>query len=261
MSKPLLGKTALVTGGGRGIGRAICLRLARDGSNVAVLSLTQAHAEEVAREAATFGVQTMALQANVSDRQAVRAAVAEVVSSWGYLDTLINNAGIGIFNPLTEITEEELDAQFDVNVKGSFFAMQAAVEHMIERGGGGKIVNISSQSGRRGDANCLSYCMSKAAVISITQSAALALARHKIHVNAVAPGVVDTDFWDAVDKRFADLFGMPVGEPKRRTVAAIPLGRIEQPEDVAGVVSFLVGPDADYMTGQTINVDGGNVLN
>jgi len=123
----------------------------------------------------------------------------------------------------------------------------------------GKIVNLASQAGRRGEALALSYCMSKAAVISMTQSAALALAPNKINVNAVAPGVVDTPFWIEVDKKFADILDLPIGEHKRRTVESIPLGRIEQPEDVAKAVVFLASDDAEYITGQTLNVDGGNV--
>jgi D-sorbitol dehydrogenase (acceptor) len=129
---------------------------------------------------------------------------------------------------------------------------------MIEQGRGGRIVNLASQAGRRGEALVLAYCASKAAVISMTQSMALALAPHRITVNAVAPGVVDTPFWEEVDRQFARLLDLPVGEPKRRAVAGIPLGRIEQPEDVAAAVAFLVSPDADYITQQCLNVDGGN---
>ncbi|UOF90665.1 glucose 1-dehydrogenase [Fodinisporobacter ferrooxydans] len=259
MSKPLSGKVAVVTGGGQGIGRAISLRLARDGADVAVLDLKEENAAAVAKEIRELGQKSMSLQVDVRDREAVRSVIDQVIAEFGKIDRLVNNAGVGIFNPIFEITEQELDLQFDVNVKGLFFALQAAAEHMVKRGTG-KIVNLASQAGRRGEDMALSYCMSKAAVISVTQSAALALAPHKINVNAVAPGVVDTPFWVEVDKKFAKLRGLPEGEPKRQAVAAIPLGRIEQPEDVANVVAFLCGPDSDYMTGQTVNVDGGNVL-
>jgi D-sorbitol dehydrogenase (acceptor) len=129
---------------------------------------------------------------------------------------------------------------------------------MIEQGRGGKIINLASQAGRRGEALALAYCASKACVISVTQSTALALAPHKINVNALAPGIVDTPFWTEVDKQFAKLLDLPVGEPKRRFTAEIPLGRIEQPEDVAGVAAFLASSDADYITQQCYNVDGGN---
>lgn len=260
MSKVLSGKVAVVTGGGQGIGRAICLRLARDGADVVVMDLKKENANAVAGEVEAMGVRAMAFEVDVTNREAVRNAMAEVPKALGGIDILVNNAGIGMFNPIFDIEEKELDIQFNVNVKGLFFSLQAAAEHMVQQGRGGRIINLASQAGRRGEALALSYCMSKAAVISINQSAALALAPYKINVNAVAPGVVDTPFWVEVDKKFAKLQGLPEGEPKRRAVEAIPLGRIEQPEDVAKVVAFLAGPDSDYMTGQTVNVDGGNVL-
>ncbi|WJQ05522.1 glucose 1-dehydrogenase (plasmid) [Geobacillus stearothermophilus] len=255
----LNGKVALVTGGGQGIGRAIVLRLAREGADVAIADLNLSSAREVAGEVEALGHRALALQVDVSDREAVRAAVSSVIEEFGTIDILVNNAGVGMFNNFFEIDEREMDIQFAVNVKGVLFAMQAAAEHMVKKNKG-KIINIASQAGRRGEPFALSYCMSKAAVISMTQSAALALAPNKINVNAVAPGVVDTPFWEKVDKIFARLQNLPEGEPKRRAVASIPLGRIEQPEDVANVVAFLASSDSDYMTGQTLNVDGGNVL-
>jgi acetoin reductase-like protein len=259
MSKNLSGKVAVITGGGQGIGRAISLRLAQDGADIVVMDLKLENANAVVGEAEALGVKGLALQVDVSDREMVRARMSEAVSAFGKIDILVNNAGVGLFNPIFEITEKEFDLQYNVNVKGLFFSLQAAAEYMVKQGNG-KIINLASQAGRRGEALALSYCMSKAAVISINQSAALALAPYKINVNAVAPGVVDTPFWVEVDKKFAKIQGLPVGEPKRRAIEAIPLGRMEQPEDVAKVVSFLAGPDSDYMTGQTVNVDGGNVL-
>jgi D-sorbitol dehydrogenase (acceptor) len=147
---------------------------------------------------------------------------------------------------------------FEVNCKGLLWCSQAAARTMISQGRGGRIINLASQAGRRGEALVLAYCASKAAVISMTQSMALALAEHQITVNAIAPGIVDTPFWEEVDRQFARLHNLPVGEPKRRAVASIPLGRIEQPEDVAGVAAFLASADAGYITQQCINVDGGN---
>jgi acetoin reductase-like protein len=255
----LNGKAALVTGGGQGIGRAISLRLAKDGADVAIADLKLESAQKVVEEIEQLGRKAIALQVDVRDREAVGDVVRHVPEKLGGLDILVNNAGVGLFNPIFEIDEKELDLQYEVNVKGLFFAMQAAAEQMVKHNSG-KIINLASQAGRRGEALALSYCMSKAAVISMTQSAALALAPNKINVNAVAPGVVDTPFWEEVDKKFARIQDLPVGEPKRRAVEAIPLGRMEQPEDVAKVVSFLASSDADYMTGQTVNVDGGNVL-
>ncbi|HET7626798.1 MAG TPA: glucose 1-dehydrogenase [Bacillales bacterium] len=253
------GKVALVTGAGQGIGRAITLKLAEEGADVAIADLVEDNAKSVAAEVEKMGRRSLALQVDVRDREAVRNVVSQVPDKLGGLDILVNNAGVGMFNRIFDIDEKELDIQYEVNVKGLFFTLQAAAEYMAKQKSG-KIVNLASQAGRRGEEFALSYCMSKAAVISITQSAALALAKDQVNVNAVAPGVVDTPFWEKVDKKFAELQNLPLGEPKRRAVEAIPLGRMEQPEDVAKVVAFLAGPDSDYMTGQTVNVDGGNVL-
>ena len=147
---------------------------------------------------------------------------------------------------------------FDINCKGLLWCSQAAARVMIEQGRGGKIINLASQAGRRGEALVLAYCASKACVISMNQSIALALAPHKINVNAIAPGIVDTPFWDEVDKQFAKLLNMEIGEPKRTFTQAIPLGRIEQPEDVTGAAVFLASAESDYITQQCLNVDGGN---
>jgi acetoin reductase-like protein len=254
----LSNKIALVTGGGQGIGRAISLRLAEEGAHVAIADLNLEAAQSVAKEVERLGRKAYPLQVDVRDQEVVRESVNKVVEEFGTIDILVNNAGVGIFNPIFDIDEKELDLQYEVNVKGLFFAMQAAAEHMVKKNSG-KIVNLASQAGRRGEAMALSYCMSKAAVISMTQSAALALAPNKINVNAVAPGIVDTPFWVEVDKKFAKILDLPIGEHKRRAVESIPLGRIEQPEDVAKAVAFLASDDADYITGQTLNVDGGNV--
>ncbi|MEY8753068.1 glucose 1-dehydrogenase [Peribacillus frigoritolerans] len=255
----LANKVALVTGGAQGIGRAITLRLAKDGADVAIADLNLDNAQSVAKEVEALGRRAYALQVDVRNKEVVYEAVNKVVEEFGTIDILVNNAGVGLFNSIFDIEEQELDLQYEVNVKGLFFAMQATAKHMVKKNSG-RIINLASQAGRRGEPFALSYCMSKAAVISMTQSAALALAPNKINVNAVAPGVVDTPFWEKVDKIFAKLQNIPEGEPKRRAVEAIPLGRIEQPEDVANVVAFLAGPDSVYMTGQTVNVDGGNVL-
>jgi acetoin reductase-like protein len=255
----LADKFALVTGGGQGIGRAIALRLAQDGANVAIADLNIDAAKKVASEIEELGRTSYSVQVDVSNKEEVVEIVNKVVGQFGTIDILVNNAGVGFFNPIFEIDERELDLQYAVNIKGLFFVMQSVAEHMVEKNSG-KIINLASQAGRRGEAMALSYCMSKAAVISMTQSAALALAPNKINVNAVAPGVVDTPFWVEVDKKFAKILDLPIGEHKRRTVESIPLGRIEQPEDVANVVAFLASADSDYMTGQTLNVDGGNVL-
>jgi D-sorbitol dehydrogenase (acceptor) len=252
------GNTAIVTGGAQGIGRASAIRLAREGAQVVVADLQEAGANAVAREIEAAGGKATGIAVDVRKAQDAQAMVDAAVERFGSVDILFNNAGVIRITPFLEITEEEWDFVFDVNCKGLLWCSQAAARQMISQGRGGKIINVASQAGRRGEAWVLTYCASKAAVISMTQSMALALAPHKINVNAVAPGIVDTPLWVENDKRFAELMNLPVGEPKRRFVETIPLGRIEQPEDVAGLVAFLASSDADYITQQCYNVDGGN---
>jgi D-sorbitol dehydrogenase (acceptor) len=212
----------------------------------------------VAAEIGAAGGQAIAVKVDVRDKSQVDAMVLTAVDRFGGIDILMNNAGVIRITPFLEIDEAEWDLLFDVNCKGILFAGQAAARRMIEQGRGGKIINVASQAGRRGEGLVLTYCASKAAVISMTQSMALALAPHKINVNAIAPGIVDTPLWESNDRRFAELLDMPVGEPIKKFVATIPLGRIEQPEDVAGMAAFLASSDADYITQQCYNVDGGN---
>ena len=254
----LEGKTAIVTGGGSGIGRAICLAYGREGANVLVADLNEGAAQSVAAEIGDAGGQATAFRVDVRDQAQAQAMVDAAVERFGGLDILVNNAGVGKIIPFFETTEADWDFMFDVNCKGLLWCSQAAAKQMIAQGRGGKIVNLASQAGRRGEALVLAYCASKACVINMNQSMALALAEHKINVNAIAPGIVDTPFWDEVDRQFAKLLGMKIGEPKATFTKAIPLGRIEQPEDVAGMAVFLASSESDYITQQTFNVDGGN---
>jgi D-sorbitol dehydrogenase (acceptor) len=252
------GKVAIVTGGAQGMGRAISLRFAREGANVIVSDLNLEGADSVVREIAVEGARALAVAVDVRDQQQVQAMVDAAVEHFGGLDILVNNAGVGKIIPFLETTDADWDFMFDINCKGLLRCSQAAAKQMIGQARGGKIVNLASQAGRRGEALVLAYCASKACVISMTQSMALALAPHGINVNAIAPGIVDTPFWDEVDKQFATLLNMEVGEPKRTFVKSIPLGRIEQPDDVTGAVVFLASTESDYITQQTLNVDGGN---
>jgi D-sorbitol dehydrogenase (acceptor) len=253
-------KVAIVTGGAQGIGRAISRRLADEGARVVIADYNLDQAQATEQELCEAGATARAIRVDVTSEDDIRRLVDETVAAFGGIDVLVNNAGVGQIKPMFEISREEWDWIFDVNVKGLFFVLQAVAVRMVEQGRGGKIINLASQAGRRGEALVLHYCASKATVISITQSAAMALAEHGINVNAVAPGIVDTPFWEEVDRQFAKIQGLPVGEPKRRAIASIPLGRIEQPEDVAGLAAFLASKDSDYITGQTVNVDGGNVM-
>jgi len=248
-------KTAIVTGGARGIGAAICRRYADEGARVVVADILEA---EAAALAASLGRGAFAIGLDVTKRVSIDAMVTEVVSRAGRLDILVNNAAIFDMAPFLEISEDSFDRQFAINVKGLLFTLQAGAAQMVRQRDGGKIVNFSSQAGRRGEALVAVYCASKAAVISLTQSAGLALIKHGINVNAIAPGVVDTPMWDKVDASFARYENLPIGEKKRRVGASVPLGRMGRPDDIVGAAVFLASADADYIVAQTLNVDGGN---
>jgi NAD(P)-dependent dehydrogenase (short-subunit alcohol dehydrogenase family) len=248
-------KVAVVTGGARGIGAAICRRYADEGARVAVADILADEAQALAQE---IGRGAFGLQLDVTQRASIEAMVETVMGRAGGMDILVNNAAIFDMAPLLEITEASYDRQFAVNVKGLLFTLQAVAAHMVEQGRGGKIINFASQAGRRGEPLVAVYCASKAAVISITQSAGLALTKHGINVNGIAPGVVDTPMWDQVDALFAKYEGLPIGEKKRQVGAAVPYGRMGVPEDLAGAAVFLASADADYVVAQTLNVDGGN---
>jgi len=254
----LEGKVAIVTGGGSGIGRGICLRFGQEGAKVVVADMNADAASGVVSEITASGGEATSVSVDVRKQDQVQAMAGKAVETFGGIDILVNNAGVGKIIPFFETTEADWDLMFDVNCKGLLWCSQAVAKQMIEQGRGGKIINLASQAGRRGEALVLAYCASKACVISMNQSMALALAPHKINVNAIAPGIVDTPFWDEVDKQFAKLLNMEIGEPKRTFTQSIPLGRIEQPDDVARAAVFLASPDADYITQQCLNVDGGN---
>jgi D-sorbitol dehydrogenase (acceptor) len=251
----LEGKVAVVTGGARGIGAAICRRYADEGARVVVADILEGEAEALAGE---IGRTAFGVGLDVTRRPSIDAMVERVVAAAGGIDVLVNNAAIFDMAPLLEISEASYDKQFAVNVKGLLFTLQAVAAQMVRQGRGGKIVNFSSQAGRRGEPLVAVYCASKAAVISLTQSAGLALIRHGINVNGIAPGVVDTPMWDQVDALFAKYEGLPLGEKKRQVGQAVPFGRMGAPEDMVGAAVFLASADADYIVAQTLNVDGGN---
>jgi len=248
------GKVALVTGGARGIGRAICEAFAAAGAKVAVADLLEDDAQVAAQ---ALGDQGMAVPMDVTDVDSICAGVAAVEAAWGGIDVLVNNAGIFNMASIDRVTHEDYRRQYDVNVGGTIFAIQAAVPSMKKRGGGA-IVNFASQAGRRGEPNIAIYCSTKAAVISVTQSLALELAKDNIRVNAIAPGVIDTPMWDVVDAQFAEYEQKALGQKKREVGKAVPLGRMGDPADVAAPCVFLASDDARYITAQTLNVDGGN---
>ena len=248
-------KVAIVTGGARGIGAAICHRYADEGARVVVADLLMDEARGLAAE---IGRGAFAVELNVARQASIDAAVEATVAQAGGIDILVNNAGIFEMAPILEITEASWDKQFAVNTKGLLFMLQACARRMVEQGRGGKIVNFSSQAGRRGEALVAVYCASKAAVISLTQSAGLDLIKYRINVNGIAPGVIDTPMWDHVDAQFAKYENRPLGEKKRLVGEAVPYGRMGRPEDMVGAAVFLASDDADYVVAQTLNVDGGN---
>jgi len=251
----LQGKTAVVTGGARGIGRAIVARFVAEGVRVAIADLANPSEDEIATQ---YGDKAVGVELDVTSRGSIDRMVAAVASRWGGIDILVNNAAIFDMAPIIEVTEASYDKVFAINVKGMFFTLQAVAQHMIARGAGGKIINMASQAGRRGEALVSIYCASKAAVISLTQSAGLDLIKHKINVNGISPGVVDTPMWDDVDALFAKYEHRKPGEKKRLVGEAVPFGRMGTPEDHVGAAVFLASADADYVVAQTLNVDGGN---
>ena len=248
-------KVAVVTGGAGGIGAAICRAYAAEGAHVAVADLEGAQAAALA---ADLGGTSFGLVLDVTSRDSIAAGVSTVVARLGGIDILVNNAGIFDMAPILEITETSFDRLFGVNVRGLLFTLQAVAAQMVTQGRGGKIINIASQAGRRGEALVAVYCASKAAVISLTQSAGLDLIKYRINVNGIAPGVVDTPMWDRVDSLFARYENRPLGEKKRLVGEAVPYGRMGHPDDYRGPAVFLACADSDYVVAQTLNVDGGN---
>jgi D-sorbitol dehydrogenase (acceptor) len=248
-------KVAVITGGARGIGAATARRFADEGARVVVADRLAADAEALAGE---IGRGAVALSVDVTSLASIEAMTTAAVERTGGIDILVNNAGVFDMAPVVDVTEASWDLMFAVNTKGLFFTLQSVARHMIARGAGGKIINVSSQAGRRGEALVSAYCAAKAAVLSITQSAGLDLVRHRINVNGIAPGVIDTPMWNHVDSLFARYENRPLGEKKRLVGEAVPYGRMGLPEDIVGAMVFLASADADYVVAQTLNVDGGN---
>ncbi|MFT6537418.1 MAG: NAD(P)-dependent dehydrogenase (short-subunit alcohol dehydrogenase family) [Loktanella salsilacus] len=250
----LAGKSALITGSARGIGRGFAEAYLAEGATVAIADINMEAAQATAAE---LGDGAYAVQLDVSDQASIDAAIAAVVAKSGKLDILINNAALFDAAQTVDITRASFDKLYAVNVAGTLFTMQAAAKQMIAQGHGGKIINMASQAGRRGESLVLVYCSTKAAVISMTQSAGLNLIEHGINVNAIAPGVVDGDHWEHVDSMFAKLEGKPLGQKKAEVAASVPAGRFAVPSDLTGMAVFLASSDADYIVSQTYNVDGG----
>ncbi|TPM99564.1 L-iditol 2-dehydrogenase [Mesorhizobium sp. B2-1-3A] len=247
-------KSALVTGSARGIGRAFAEAYVREGATVAIADI---NLEAARKTAAEIGDKAYAVKLDVTDQASIDAAVKAVESRTGGLDILINNAALFDLAPIVDISRASYEKLFSVNVAGTLFMLQAAARSMIARGKGGRIINMASQAGRRGEALVGVYCATKAAVISLTQSAGLDLIKHRINVNAIAPGVVDGEHWDHVDSLFAKYENRPRGEKKKLVGEAVPYGRMGTAQDLTGMAVFLASADAEYIVAQTYNVDGG----
>ncbi len=273
MELRLSGKVAIVTGAGQGIGKAVALRLAGEGADIVVAEINRETTDATAREIQALGCQALAQPLDVGHPAEIQIMVDCAVAQSGRIDMLVNVAGIAQTKPFLEMTEEDWDRVVDTNLKGTVFCMQAVGRQMIREippevvaqgradRSYGKIVNFSSISGRRGRSAQMAYAASKAAIISATQSAALAFSPYNINVNAVCPGVIPTPMWDQIDRDRSRLMGAQPGEALKSFVEKVPLLRAGTPEDVAGAVAFLCSPDADYITGQTLNVDGGFEMN
>jgi NAD(P)-dependent dehydrogenase (short-subunit alcohol dehydrogenase family) len=259
MEQSVNGQVAIVTGAGQGIGRAIALRLARDGMDVVVADLRGDLAAATVAEAQALGRRALALSGDVARAEDRQRMVEATLATFGRLDALVNNAGTMRVAPPLEVDEEHWDTVMGVNARAVYFCCQAALQHMA-RQRSGRIVNIASMAGKTASTIYHPiYNISKAAVIAMTKTFAMAVAREGVRVNAVCPGVVATPMQDVVDREFARVSGRAPEQIRAERVGRIPLGRVEQPEEVADVVSFLIGPDSRYMTGQAINVTGGMI--
>ncbi len=254
------GTVAIVTGGARGIGRAIVERYVREGATCAVADVDFDGARATSEALHGMGGDAFPVHLDVTRSESIKAMVETVVSRTGGIDVLVNNAGVVEVQPIFEVNEQIWDRVFSVNVKGLFFTLQAVARHMVDRKKGGKIINLASEAGQRADALVIAYSATKAAVISITKTASLALIPYGINVNAISPGVVDTPMWEEVDRMFGRWTGKAIGQTKRETERQVPAGRFGKPEDLAGIAVYLATSDSDYMLGQTVNVDGGRVM-
>jgi meso-butanediol dehydrogenase/(S,S)-butanediol dehydrogenase/diacetyl reductase len=269
MEQRLLNKVAIVTGAGQGLGKAVAMRLANEGADIVVAEYNAATAEQAAAEIRALGRKALPHVIDLSDVTQIPPLVVHAVDEFGRIDILINNAGRSQTKPMLDLSADDWDHVIDTNQRGLFFCLQAVAKQMIAQvpekirqadrapHSFGKIVNFSSISGRGGRPYATHYAAAKAAVISITRSAALALARYNINVNAVAPGVAPTQMWTQIDRERGQIFGTKPGEAFANFVETIPLKRPAMPEDVAAAVAFLCAPDSDYITGQCLNVDGG----
>ena len=247
-------RVAIVTGAGQGIGAGKAKQLAADGLTVAVADLKEDTAKKVAAE---IGQGAQGYFVDVAQKQSVFDLVAAVVKDFEHLDVMVNNAGIAKIGPLIDAEEKDISQILDINVKGDIYGIQAAAKQFQKQKTGGKIINACSIAGHQGFEMLGIYSATKFAVRGLTQTAAQELAKDKITVNAYCPGIVLTPMWDQIDAEMAKIYNLPLGASLQKNIDSIALGRGETPADVANLVSFLADPKSDYITGQSIIVDGG----
>ena len=260
MTGRLNARHAVLTGAGGGIGLAVAQAYLAQGARCTVVDLASRPSPALAALLAEPGGSLHYLSADVTSGQQVQTMLDAAEQRFGLAQVLFNNAAVFDLAPLLDSDEAMYDRLFAVNVKAMFFVMQKFLARLVAAGSKGAVINMASQAGRRGEALVAHYCATKAAVISYTQSAALAMAPHGIRVNAIAPGVIDTPMWAQVDALFARHEHLPPGEKKRQVGRAVPLGYMGAPQDIAGAAVFLASDEASYITAQTLNVDGGSVM-
>lgn len=260
MSSRLANQHALLTGANGGIGLAVAAAYVAQGASCTVVDMAAQPSPLLTQLMQQSPGRVAYIQADITQSAQINAMVDSAVQKFGKLHILFNNAAVFDLAPLLDSNEAMYDKLFAVNVKGMFFVMQKVLTHMVQHQVQGSVINMSSQAGRRGEALVSHYCATKAAVISYTQSAALAMAPHKIRVNAISPGVIDTPMWQHVDSLFAKYENLPLGEKKKQVGLAVPLGYMGAPSDIAGAAVFLASQEASYITAQTLNVDGGCVM-
>ncbi len=249
-------KIVIVTGASKGIGRAIALRLAKEKANIVIADVDKDEGEKVAQMIREMGRDCLAVKCDVRNSQEVEEMVEKTMQKFGRIDILVNNAGVSSMAPMVELEEKDWDFNMDINAKGQFLCSRAVAKHMIKQRSG-KIINNASLAAKRGALFLGHYSASKFAVLGLTYTMAIELAPYNITVNAVCPGIVETDMIRREWKWEGDLRGMTPEKVRKEVLSTIPLGRLAKPEDIAGVVAFLASEDADYITGQAINITGG----
>jgi len=252
-------RVALVTGGGEGIGRAIALRFAKEGADITIADINFENAKKVSKEILSLGRESLAIKTDVSKQKEVNQTVKRTINKFKKIDILVNNAGISKISPFVKTTESIWNKILDTNLKGTFFCCKAVIPYML-RQKSGKIINLSSQSGKKGNSQYAAYCASKFGIIGLTQSIALEFAPYGININAICPNIVFTTMWKKQLNQYAQKYNLSSEKVKDFLLSKIPLGRFPKLEEITNVVLFLASDESSYITGQAINITGGQLL-